>query len=449
MKQAWDIDMFGALLTVLQVTVVDCYDSLSLLPLYKDATDSFLLAVLHSLLQILVALHSDQETLTQQIGWVSISIITTLQQHGAQQTDTGNQGDLMKLLTEAILRENVPGKAAATRRKTLYIIILRLIWYSSSLHLTSSYLRNKMHLSHILAPVQASMPYLVVTLAHDVSNQDLTCRSAATPLLALLIRSDKAGSMIQLLLQQGDLILALLSLLQSVDLTLFEDSAQQQRLAVRQLLSLLTDIATSQAGAVALLSMSIFGALIHCPLLLALRDQFQTLVPVSLPPQHKDILRSILHQFLQLALCLHHAVESIRSVQAELTAFVQALIPLSSLFFKDREGDQELAVDTLGLYLGVLVLLAENREQFSKAMQGYESILKTEVISLLNYVSKQDNCQFICQQVTSGSKLSRDLLKKSKQETLYLIAVENGMLFMSKMGWKIGDEYIRAFGVKE
>lgn len=132
-----------------------------------------------------------------------------------------------------------------------------------------------------------------------------------------------------------------------------------------------------------------------------------------------------------------------------MTAFVQALIPLSSLFFKDREGDQELAVDTLGLYLGVLVLLAENREQFSKAMQGYESILKTEVISLLNYVSKQDNCQFICQQVTSGSKLSRDLLKKSKQETLYLIAVENGMLFMSKMGWKIGDEYIRAFGVKE
>ena len=136
-----------------------------------------------------MALHSDQETLTQQIGWVSISIITTLQQHGAQQTDTGNQGDLMKLLTEAILRENVPGKAAATRRKTLYIIILRLIWYSSSLHLTSSYLQNKMHLSHILAPVQASMPYLVVTLAHDVSNQDLTCRSAATPLLALLIRS--------------------------------------------------------------------------------------------------------------------------------------------------------------------------------------------------------------------------------------------------------------------
>ena len=95
------------------------------------------------------------------------------------------------------------------------------------------------------------------------------------------------------------------------------------------------------------------------------------------------------------------------------------------------------------------MLLAENREQFSKAMQGYENVLKTEVISLLNYVSKQDNCQFISQQVTSGSKLSRDLLKKSKQETLYLIAVENGMLFMSKMGWKIGDEYIRAFGVKE
>lgn len=120
--------MFNALLTALQMTVVDCFDSLSLLPLYKDGAEQFLLAVLQTLLQILGLLHPDQETLTQQIGWVSVSIIKTLQQQGAQLTDAGIQGELLKVLTEALLRESVPG-TAATRRKTLYVILLRLIWF--------------------------------------------------------------------------------------------------------------------------------------------------------------------------------------------------------------------------------------------------------------------------------------------------------------------------------
>ena len=120
--------MFNALLTALQITVVDCFDSLSLLPLYKDGAEQFLLAVLQTLLQILGLLHPDQEILTQQIGWVSVSIIKTLQQQGAQLTDAGIQGELLKVLTEALLCESVPG-TAATRRKTLYVILLRLIWF--------------------------------------------------------------------------------------------------------------------------------------------------------------------------------------------------------------------------------------------------------------------------------------------------------------------------------
>ena len=75
--------------------------------------------------------------------------------------------------------------------------------------------------------------------------------------------------------------------------------------------------------------------------------------------------------------------------------------------------------------------------------------MKTEVISLLNYISKQETCSFICHQIRSGSKLSTEVLRDSRQNAMNLIAVENGMLFMSKMGWKIGDEYVRAFGVKE
>lgn len=312
----------------------------------------------------------------------------------------------------------------------------------------NSYLKSVSSFHVILLPVQASIPGVIASLSRDIISQGCSGHSAALPLLALLIRADKQGLVVQQLLQRVDVILALLNLFQSVDVGLLEatPAAEEQRRSVQQLLTLLLMLASSRNGAMALLSMSVFGALTHSPLLLTLRDSYQAL---TLTTQQKDALRRILHQFLQLALRLHESVESIRSVHAELASFVQALIPLSSLIFKDREGDQILAMDILGLYLGVLVVLADQREQFSRSLHGYEAVLKTEVISLLNYISKQETCSFICHQIRSGSKLSTEVLRDSRQNAMNLIAVENGMLFMSKMGWKIGDEYVRAFGVKE
>ena len=78
-------------------------------------------------------------------------------------------------------------------------------------------------------------------------------------------------------------------------------------------------------------------------------------------------------------------------------------------------------------------------------MNGYEDVLKTEVVSLLNYVSKQEE---VCNDIQKAVKRGKSLKKQSNRTGLYRILVENGMLFMSKMGWKIGDEYLRAFGVK-
>ena len=78
-------------------------------------------------------------------------------------------------------------------------------------------------------------------------------------------------------------------------------------------------------------------------------------------------------------------------------------------------------------------------------MIGYEGVLKTEVVRLLNSVSKKERVCKCIQKSMRGMKTDE---MKSKKMRLYKVLVENGMLFMSKMGWKIGDEYLRAFGVR-
>ena len=66
--------------------------------------------------------------------------------------------------------------------------------------------------------------------------------------------------------------------------------------------------------------------------------------------------------------------------------------------------------------------------------------MKSEVINLLNVISKKEE---ICNAIYNHIKKDND-----SYNSPYLVIVENSMLFMSKMGWKIGDEYLRAFGVK-
>ena len=93
----------------------------------------------------------------------------------------------------------------------------------------------------------------------------------------------------------------------------------------------------------------------------------------------------------------------------------------------------------------MLQVVANNREKTLEMLNGYENVLKNEVVSLLNYVSKLER---VCRSINANVKKGVEFSDSKQKEVLYLVIVENGMLFMSKMGWKIGDEYLRAFGVK-
>ena len=90
-------------------------------------------------------------------------------------------------------------------------------------------------------------------------------------------------------------------------------------------------------------------------------------------------------------------------------------------------------------------MLANQPERLVEMMNGYEGVLKTEVVRLLNYVSKKEK---VCRYIQNSMRGMETAKLHSEKKRLYKVLVENGMLFMSKMGWKIGDEYLRAFGVK-
>ena len=155
-------------------------------------------------------------------------------------------------------------------------------------------------------------------------------------------------------------------------------------------------------------------------------------------------LRGVLRLVLQVILSVEATVRPIRSIQSELTAFVLAVAPLTPFLFQVSEEDT-MALEVLGLFLGTLVVLANQPERLVEMMIGYEGVLKTEVVRLLNSVSKKERVCKCIQKSMRGMKTDE---MKSKKMRLYKVLVENGMLFMSKMGWKIGDEYLRAFGVR-
>ena len=117
--------MFASLLSLLQVTTVDCMESLSLVPLYREAPARFPLAVLESLIVLLGQLHIDQTALAKHIGGCTISIIVALAQFGAQLTDATIRGTLLRILFQALLKEDVQG---AARRDILYMVLLRFLW---------------------------------------------------------------------------------------------------------------------------------------------------------------------------------------------------------------------------------------------------------------------------------------------------------------------------------
>lgn len=289
-----------------------------------------------------------------------------------------------------------------------------------------------------------------------------TTPSAALPLLTMLLQEDKTGYLQQSILRQGDLPLALLTYLQQhltpslLDMTSASTSAstpaliKQQREQTHQVLLLLTALAMTMNGAISLLTLSMFATITHCPLVQAIRDSQYGLTPHQLSMEQRVYFRSVLAELLLVVLQVYSTVEASQSLYAELTSVIQSLLPLTTFLFKYEEEEKVEAVRLIGLYLGILVILAKHPKQFRSTLPGYDSVLERQVIGFIHMVTRDGaEHQQIAKQMTERTALTS---KKHRQVDLtgfYRVAVENGMMYLSQMGIRIGDEYINGFGLKK
>ena len=332
---------------------------------------------------------------------------------------------------------NDPTQQSSEARSHQYLMLLCLLLE----------LKKVGSLISILTPVQTAVPALLEGLTCDLAGNDVMLHATATRLLRLFATEDTNGAVTHLLLSETNLVSGLLQGIVQMDLVLIEspETTRQQFEIATQNLSLLSVMVTTTEGAMMALDLSLFGWINHCPLIHAIRENGASVLNLLQREDAKHVLRVILKWFLQIMLSVEITVRAIRSVQVELSSFVLAIAPLTPFLFRNRESEELLSLEVLGLFLGALVVLSSQPERFVEMMNGYEDVLKTEVVSLLNYVSKQEE---VCNDIQKAVKRGKSLKKQSNRTGLYRILVENGMLFMSKMGWKIGDEYLRAFGVK-
>lgn len=279
--------------------------------------------------------------------------------------------------------------------------------------------------------IENLLPSLLSKLVNDLSNQ------TATLLLQAIVSFDSTSAVAQYLISQTDLVMKLLQTIQSIDISLL--SSPESLKTTQLLLSLMVIMADQTPVAMHFLQMSIFASINHNSLFTAIKEDRNALLLTTLNSEQKDSLRILLIQMIQIAIVLKKSVKSIRSIQVELVSFIVTLLPFVSFIFKDKEGSHGLVLELIALYIGLLVIVADSPQRFIQAMNGYENVIRTEIVGLVNVISKKEE---ICNSINKHIKDNNDSLSP------YLMIVENSMLFLSKMGWKIGDEYLRAFGVK-
>ena len=432
---------FVSMLHLLEIALIDCAGEFAALPLFQNESLSVSRAVLRSLLQIVTSVRASSWLLGQLADGV-IDIVEAFQSRKCYEVEASYKKEVLTSLVSAMISRYE--KEDESTKGVLYLLLLQLLQLGCVNTLTCSYFHKgepAVPYFQLFTAVYALLPSLLAMLARDVSSQDAGCSSAAASLLLLCLTHDDEGTVTQYVLQTTGVLMALLSSLDQLELSQLESS---QRLYHQSFLLLLT-LSHTTFGAMTLLQHSLFGYITHCPLLASLRNPESLVALNALSPSQKKALREVLKLVLQLALSVECSVRSIRAVNVELLSIVLALSPLTSFLFKDRENEDELFLEVLGLYLGVLQGVANNREKTLEMLNGYENVLKNEVVSLLNYVSKLER---VCRSINANVKKGVEFSDSKQKEVLYLVIVENGMLFMSKMGWKIGDEYLRAFGVK-
>ena len=334
------------------------------------------------------------------------------------------------LITQAITQDT--SMQYQELRSIEYYFLLKLFKYSSFFLYYHYSLINKQDYSSFLHPVELYLPSLLSMLVYDLSNQ------TAILLLSFLLTMDSTSAVIQYLTNQTDLLPKLLQTIQSLDLSNISSSSSLK--TIQFLLSLIVLLASNTQVAMLFLQLSIFSSINHNVLFTSFKEDSNTLLLNSLTTNQKDSLRVILSLLAEIVIVLYKSVQSVRSIHIELLSFVSSCLPLIGFIFKEKEGSDQLINQLIGYFIGVLVLAADHPDRFIQAMNGYENVLKSEVINLLNVISKKEE---ICNAICNHIKKDND-----SYNSPYLVIVENSMLFMSKMGWKIGDEYLRAFGVK-
>ncbi|CBK20246.2 uncharacterized protein [Blastocystis hominis] len=333
---------------------------------------------------------------------------------------------------------NDPLRQPEAARTAQYLLLLQFL-------LSLKKAAPQRSLRELFTPSQLALPALLELLAHDLQSSDAALHRAATTLLRSFMAEDSSESITHYLLEHSSLLPTLLQAVGQLDFACLDAStaAREPLAIVTQSLSLLSVLVRSTEGAMAALDLSLFGRFNHCPLIRSLRENGASLSLLQ-TEKARPALRGVLRLVLQVILAVEATVRPIRSVQSELTAFVLAVAPLTPFLFQVSEEDT-MALEVLGLFLGALVVLANQPERLVEMMNGYEGVLKTEVVRLLNSVSKKES---VCRCIQKSMRGMRTDELKLEKMRLYKVLVENGMLFMSKMGWKIGDEYLRAFGVR-
>ena len=435
-RSALEKQTFHCVLSLLQIAFIDCqafWNGLlpSSLPFSAESLPS---VVIHSLFSFL-AQSTPSNLLRPEACEVAIVFLRLV---ASQQfsIDAPQRHQLLENVLSCIL--NDPLRQTESARSAQYLLLLQLLLYLKK----SS---PQLSLRELFTPTQLALPALLELLAHDMQVRNAALHSAAAALLRLFIAEDVTESITHYLLSQTSLLSTLLQIISQLDLSYLENPASTHESLdiVTQSLSLLAVLVRSTEGAMTALDFYLFECFNHCPLIQSLRENGTSLSLLQ-TDKVRPALQDILKLFLQIILSVEATVRPIRSVQSELTAFILAIAPLTSFLFRIRK-EHLMDLEVLGLFLGALVVLANQPERLVEMMNGYEGVLKTEVVRLLNYVSKKEK---VCRYIQNSMRGMETAKLHSEKKRLYKVLVENGMLFMSKMGWKIGDEYLRAFGVK-
>ena len=140
--------------------------------------------------------------------------------------------------------------------------------------------------------------------------------------------------------------------------------------SVLRTVALLTVIASSSTGALALLDLSLFHTLAHCPLLLLGNPPNYAVYPGKLAPSQRNALRLLLRAAFRLVLTVVESGGRFRSLREELLMVVRSTVNVSLVILEDREPDAMLAREVFALYEAMCMLVVDEKGEVPDDLKG-------------------------------------------------------------------------------